>query len=691
MVRYELILRRYPKLSAAQVPERMGDLPQEFSEGTLQSALNTPDGGPVSIAWGDRRKSLLLIQRRIEILGGSAELIDRSGPFAKWITEHLDAIRDRIKGKKRKQSAVPFDPARASRVFYGFFVLCIAGLLAYAQFGAEAQSRVHVLTAAGFAAGILGSQLFVRGVRSWYGGEGRAWVAALFVLVPMVSLAWAGFEAHALGLTEHPLAVLKGESVATHKPLMKPFTALVVELRRRQQRAELAKALAEMEAERKATQPAQGAAADGGAAVGAAPVEGAAAEGGAAKPAANHAAAKSHRGKGSAAKPLGQSHAEHAGAVRPAQQHETVQTQVSVGIAPPCEEPPVLSMPSALEAVAVSATPAPVQQPAHIQQPPAAPKPVVRQLAPDDTWGPLRSVTDVNEVHVFVALVLACVTFVMGVRRGRSQRLRAALALEQSVVPEAASTANDNAVMEGGEQVQEGWPSAEQEEAEEAAIGRRSSRPAAARSAYPASLGTRSSFPPGQRGSQASVATRSSSFPPSQGGSQAVGPRVGSQPPGAAGSGSQPLAGLRGSQPPFGARSSQAGSVPLGGSQPLADLRASQPPFGAQVSLGTGSQPPFGAPLSAPPEPAPRGSQPLAEEDRGAQLLQGARSSLPPREWSDSQVPPVDIPSADADRASAVGGKARKPDPRRAGAYSAHGVIQEEQVTPRRRDNRRDD
>src|SRR5688572_28514953 len=71
----------------------MGDLPEEFSEGTLQRALENPEAGSIAIAWGDRRKRLLQIKRRIEIYGGSAELVDRAGPLAQRLTSIADDLR----------------------------------------------------------------------------------------------------------------------------------------------------------------------------------------------------------------------------------------------------------------------------------------------------------------------------------------------------------------------------------------------------------------------------------------------------------------------------------------------------------------------------------------------------------------------------------------------------------------------
>src|SRR5258707_1388091 len=98
----------------------MGELPEEFSEGTLQRALENPEAGSVAIAWGDRRKRLLMIKRRIELLGGSAELVDRAGPLAKKLTAIGDTLRDFLPKKSEDPEQMQLhDPTELSFVWIG--------------------------------------------------------------------------------------------------------------------------------------------------------------------------------------------------------------------------------------------------------------------------------------------------------------------------------------------------------------------------------------------------------------------------------------------------------------------------------------------------------------------------------------------------------------------------------------------
>jgi hypothetical protein len=248
VVRYELILRRYPKLSAADIAKRMADLPDEFSEGTLERALKDPAAGAIAIAWGDSRKRLLLIQRRIELLGGAAELVDRAGPFAKRVTELKDRVTDlwrKPPGQAARAKTVVSDPGRLSVGFVGLVAAAALGAFFYAQREHDAAAHRHALQAGAFAIGTISAQLFVRGVRRWFSATGSAWLSAGLVLLPTLTLMAAGYEAHELGLVQRSMALIANRGrVGQAKPLMKPFEALLVELRHRKQRAELAAALA---------------------------------------------------------------------------------------------------------------------------------------------------------------------------------------------------------------------------------------------------------------------------------------------------------------------------------------------------------------------------------------------------------------------------------------------------------------
>lgn len=433
MVRYELILHRYPKLSVADIPKRMGDLPEEFSEGTLQRALENPDGGTVAIAWGDRRKRLLMIKRRIEILGGSAELIDRAGPLAKKLTEIGDNLRELLPKKPEGTEERRYrDPTELSFMWIGIALAACAAGLVYSQLAQDAHQRTYSVQAAGFALSVIMSQLFVRGVRRWFAEEGRASVSALLVLLPMLALFGAGYEAYALGTVKRSAALISGETkTASAKPLMKPFAALIVELRHRKQRQELAAALAG-ESERGAhgdkPKPAAPAEVEAAAPEAASPEESeASAE------AAPHAAPARHAKPGHKRKT----------AMTTAQATPVDSPQLTAaGVAPPIDTPEAAmarwvgdvgqaTPTELLAAPAREAAPQPrAQESVHKPLPAPAPAQI------DERWDPLRRIDDVNEIHVAVAVAFAALMFVIGLWSGRRTRKRVPAAVPAQDAPQ---------------------------------------------------------------------------------------------------------------------------------------------------------------------------------------------------------------------------------------------------------------
>src|SRR5262249_35071170 len=162
-----------PKLDVADIPRRMGDLPKEFSEGTLKQALEQPENGAIAIAWSDQRKPLLLIKRRIEILGGSATLHDHASPFAQRCT----AIADRVFAgwRERDPDRGANDPTRLGFASSAVLALAACGALAYAYKAHDAALRVRALQGGAFVLGVICSRLFVRGVRRWFAEQGAAW------------------------------------------------------------------------------------------------------------------------------------------------------------------------------------------------------------------------------------------------------------------------------------------------------------------------------------------------------------------------------------------------------------------------------------------------------------------------------------------------------------------------------------
>ena len=378
MVRYELILHRRPKIGAKEVEKRFADMPKELSKGTLERALENLDGGSIPIAWGGSRKRLRSIQRRIEILGGATELVDHGGALAKALTSIGDEIGyffggEKTQAKSRKP-APRRDPTTLNYLFLILSVVAAGFALIFARGVHDAAARLYATQGSGILLGVCTSQVFVRGVRRWFTQQGRAWVSACMLLVPVLSLSAAGYEAYALGIVQQSAAKLaKQTRRAQPKPLMKPFTALMVELKRRKQREELAAALAS-------------------------------------------AAAKGREARTS--------------------ESTTPATAMTSTDHP--------------QPAATGLEPAPLQVPESIlwQPPevsvreplPARPPTWQEQL---EGWQPLRTVSDVNELHVAAALVLALLTFAIGLWSGRKTRVtnRAPQPSAAEPAPEAAPAA----------------------------------------------------------------------------------------------------------------------------------------------------------------------------------------------------------------------------------------------------------
>lgn len=434
----------------------MADLPAEFSEGTLQRALEQPDDGAIAIAWGDNRKRLLLIKRRIEILGGSVELRDRAGPFAQKLT----ALNDRFLGWFREPAAdggkAAGGSSRGELVSLGLVIGAAIAALVYAHGARDPHARLYALRGGAFTLGLISAHSFLRGARRWYDGEGAAWLSALLVLVPTSTLMAAGYQGYKLGLVEQGVAALQPSGTASKRPLMKPFQALIVELRHRKQRAELAAVMAEEQA------PAAGASAEPqplaveqGA--GDTPVRGSARdERGSARGRKADPLASSKRGAAPlmaagrvtdrrseraianddparawalraattigacllaastsyAAATTGASGFAAWSAIR-AGSGEVVPaagTPVSAAVAPPIERTSSI----AAHEVASSGVPRRAPAPSVRRSP--------REHAPDERareWEPLRSLGDVNVLHVAAALVLSLLTFGLGIWTGR--------------------------------------------------------------------------------------------------------------------------------------------------------------------------------------------------------------------------------------------------------------------------------
>lgn len=443
MVRYELILHRYPKLSVADIPKRMGDLPEEFSEGTLQRALENPEAGSIAIAWGDRRKRLLQIKRRIEILGGSAELVDRAGPLAQRLTSIADDLRGFLPKQAPDDDQARFrDPTELNFIWIGLAAAAAAGALIYAH-GAEDQGqRTRAVQGAGFALSVIMSQLFVRGARRWYAEEGRAWVAALLMLIPMLSLGAAGYQAYALGVVQRSAALLSGESKGqAAKPLMKPFAALIVELRHRKQRAELAAALAS-EGTRKPGADENTATAEAAEQAEEQPAaEAAEASAGAAQ--ATHDEKSGHTRRDANA--AGRKTAMISSEANPSQVQTSQPTAASTRNPADAalEEATAIArwvgdVGQTTPTTPVIATrpndPIVAPLPARSPERTAAPAPAPAQIS--EAWDPLRRVDDVNEIHAAVAVALAALMFMLGLWTGRRARSRRALAIADEPIVE---------------------------------------------------------------------------------------------------------------------------------------------------------------------------------------------------------------------------------------------------------------
>lgn len=245
MVRYELILRRHPKLQAVDIPKRLGDLPKEFSEGTLRQALADPTLTGIAIAWGDSRSRLLTVKRRIEILGGAVDLIDRAGPFRKGLTELRDRLGSFGRQPESKRAPTGVDPDRIGVVWIVGAALLVVGALVFAQRAHSEVMRTHALRAAGGVLGMISARLFVRGVQRWFAGHERPLVSVCLALGPCLMFAGASYHAYNSGVFSKAAAALpKPPGMSQPKPSMKPFAALLAELRRREQRAELTAALA---------------------------------------------------------------------------------------------------------------------------------------------------------------------------------------------------------------------------------------------------------------------------------------------------------------------------------------------------------------------------------------------------------------------------------------------------------------
>lgn len=432
MVRYELILHRYPKLSVADIPRRMGDLPEEFSEGTLQRALENPEGGSIAIAWGDRRKRLLQIQRRIEILGGSAELVDRAGPLAKRFTAFGDALREYFPKKNEEPEKEQLrDPTELSFVWIGLALAACAGGLVYARMATDAHQRTYSVQGAGFAFSLIMSQLFVRGVRRWFAEEGRASVTALLVLLPMLTLFGAGYEAYALGVVKRSAALISGEGKsASAKPLMKPFAALIVELHHRKQRQELAAALAGDND--RAAQPDKPGEAENTEAAAAQPVA-AEATPSAATPATGRRAKAGHKRK-------------TAMTSNPATRVDSPQL-TAAAIQAPADTPEAAmarwvgdvgqATPTTL---AIAAKPQEELPQPRAQEPARKQVPAPAQIS--EPWDPLRRIEDVNEIHVAIAASFAALMFVVGLWSGRRARRAVPAVIAQAPAAEPAARAD---------------------------------------------------------------------------------------------------------------------------------------------------------------------------------------------------------------------------------------------------------
>ena len=248
MVRYELILHRAPKLRASDIEQRMGDLPDELSLGSLQRAIEDPELGDVPIAWGDSRKRLLMIQRRIAILSGDAELVDRAGPLRQRLTDWGDALLSPF--RKDDAAAAHSGGSALGRIVWASAV-CVAmaaGLLW--RYGDNLPVplppwvRPRALQVAGFVAGVTLAQLLVSGLRLWMQGPGRRILASGCIVLALSSLAAASYQAREMGVWSRAGA-LKSRLTQDRRPQpnMKPFTALMVELERRHQRRELTAAL----------------------------------------------------------------------------------------------------------------------------------------------------------------------------------------------------------------------------------------------------------------------------------------------------------------------------------------------------------------------------------------------------------------------------------------------------------------
>jgi hypothetical protein len=248
LVRYELILQRAPKLRAVDIEPRMGDLPDELSLGSLQRALEEPECGPIAIAWGDNRKRLHLIQRRIAIMGGEALLVDRAGPLRQRLTDWTDTLLSPFRKDEAAAARSSQDgPAYARIAWSCALLLAIAAALLW-RYGDKLPLppwvRPRALQLAGCLLGATLAQVLVSGVRMWLEGPGRRSLAAGCMLLSLSSLGAASYQARELGIWKRASAL---KASLTHdkqqKPNMKPFTALMVELERRQQRRELTAAL----------------------------------------------------------------------------------------------------------------------------------------------------------------------------------------------------------------------------------------------------------------------------------------------------------------------------------------------------------------------------------------------------------------------------------------------------------------
>jgi hypothetical protein len=302
-----------------------------------------------------------------------------------------------------------------------------------------------------------------------------------------VALAAAGYEAYTLGLVdESKVALDKARAGSAPKPLMKPFTALIVELQHRKQRAELAAALASAGVTVEGTQePTPGDAPEQAVptAEAVAAVAGAAGADGTAANAPAAAGKSARRGRkrksdmktkkdGSAnatgAQALPPTAAENAeslvvtreravqaaaaqNAARPAQPGAVVVAPPSAAKSGAAGAPAQALGQAGASAVAqtlraaqagapVVAADARGNWPSIAQSagapgvmavsPPSKAKPLTVAPAPhpgreaESVWEPLRSVGDVNEIHAGGAALIALLTFAIGVWIGR-RRARA--------------------------------------------------------------------------------------------------------------------------------------------------------------------------------------------------------------------------------------------------------------------------